>query len=46
MIHKGTKEFETNRLWLRRIYREDAPEIYNGFINQEWFLCYGKCFYS
>lgn len=33
MRHKGTKELKTNRLLLRRIYKEDALEIYNGFIN-------------
>lgn len=40
MRHKGSKELETNRLLLRRIYKEDALEIYNGFINQEKFLYY------
>ena len=40
MRHNGTKKLETDRLLLRRIYKEDALEIYNGFINQERFLYY------
>lgn len=40
MIHKGTKKLESSRLLLRRIYKEDALEIYNGFINQDGFLYY------
>ena len=40
MRHKGTKTLETSRLLLRRIYKDDALEIYNGFINQEGFLYY------
>lgn len=40
MRHNGTKKLETDRLLLRRIYKEDAIEIYNGFINQERFLYY------
>ena len=40
MRHHRTKKLETDRLLLRRIYKEDALEIYNGFINQERFLYY------
>ena len=40
MRHNGTKKLETDRLLLRRIYKEDALEMYNGFINQEGFLYY------
>ena len=46
MRHNGTKKLETDRLLLRRIYKEDALEIYNGFINQERFLYYLNKFYT
>lgn len=38
MKHLGTKTLETDRLLLRRIYKEDAKEIFEGFINQEDYL--------
>lgn len=38
MNHKGTIKLKTERLILRRIYLEDAEEIYHGFINQDEFL--------
>ena len=42
MIHKGTKELESNRLLLCRMKEEDALEIFNGFVNQESFLYYAN----
>ena len=38
MKHLGTVTLDTNRLILRRIYKEDAQEIYDGFINQKDYL--------
>lgn len=38
----GTKTLETKRLILRRFKKEDAEEIYNGFINQKDFLYYAN----
>ena len=38
MLHKGTVVLESDRLILRRIRKDDALEIFNGFINQEEFL--------
>ena len=38
----GTKILETKRLILRRFKKEDAEEIYNGFINQKAFLYYAN----
>ena len=37
MKHLGTVKLETERLVLRRIEETDAKEIYDGFINQDWF---------
>ena len=42
MIHKGTKELESDRLLLRRMKEDDALEIFNGFVNQEGFLYYAN----
>ena len=42
MLHKGTVVLESNRLILRRIRKDDALEIFNGFINQEEFLYYAN----
>ncbi|MBE6150786.1 MAG: GNAT family N-acetyltransferase [Firmicutes bacterium] len=42
MIHKGTKELESNRLLLCRVKEGDALEIFNGFVNQESFLYYAN----
>ena len=38
MKHLGTVTLDTNRLILRRIYKEDAQEIYHGFINHKDYL--------
>lgn len=40
MKHLGTKLLNTERLTLRRIYKEDAKEIFLGFVNQEEFIYY------
>ena len=42
MNHVGTISLETKRLVLRRIYRDDAEEIYEGFVNQDEFLYYAN----
>lgn len=42
MIHKGTKELESDRLLLRRMKEDDALEIFNGFVNQDGFLYYAN----
>ena len=42
MLHKGTVVLESDRLILRRIRKDDALEIFNGFINQEEFLYYAN----
>lgn len=42
MNHIGTISLETERLVLRRIYRDDAEEIYEGFVNQDEFLYYAN----
>ena len=40
--HLGTITLSSKRLLLRRIYEEDALEIYKGFRNQEGFLYYAN----
>ena len=42
MNHIGTISLETTRLVLRRIYSDDAEEIYEGFVNQDEFLYYAN----
>lgn len=42
MNHLGTITLKSDRLRLRRIYKEDAKEIYEGFVNQEDFLYYAN----
>lgn len=42
MKHLGSKELVTQRLILRKILKEDAKEIFEGFINQENFLYYAN----
>ena len=42
MKHLGSKELLTQRLILRKIVKEDAKEIFEGFINQENFLYYAN----
>ncbi len=42
MKHLGTVKLYTDRLILRRIVKEDAKEIYHGFINQDGFLYYAN----
>lgn len=42
MNHVGTVILETERLILRRIKKEDANEIFFGFVNQEEFLYYAN----
>jgi RimJ/RimL family protein N-acetyltransferase len=40
--HLGSKELITERLILRKLKKEDAKEIFEGFINQEKFLYYSN----
>ena len=42
MKHLGSKELVTQRLILRKIIKDDAKEIFEGFINQENFLYYAN----
>lgn len=42
MNHLGTVFLETSRLILRKIVKDDAKEIFEGFINQEPFLYYAN----
>lgn len=42
MKHLGSKELVTQRLLLRKIVKDDAKEIFEGFINQENFLYYAN----
>lgn len=42
MKHLGTVFLETSRLILRKIVKNDAKEIFEGFINQENFLYYAN----
>ena len=42
MKHLGSKELVTQRLILRKIVKDDAKEIFEGFINQENFLYYAN----
>lgn len=40
MREVGTKRLETERLVLRRFTKQDAKEIFEGFVNQKEFLYY------
>ncbi len=40
MNHIGTMTIETQRLILRRFTKDDAKEIYEGYVNQDGFLYY------
>ena len=40
MNHIGTRTIKTDRLILRRFTKEDAKEIYEGYVNQKDFLYY------
>lgn len=42
MNHVGTLELKTERLVLRKFRKEDANEIFLGFVNQDEFLYYAN----
>ena len=42
MIHLGTQEISTERLFLRKIKQSDSVEIFEGLRNQKEFLYYAN----